>query len=242
MMINQLVRAMLLSIKDTEEYESIPAEDKKRLEEILAFVGGEEVDAFLEKMKSVPDSLYQIKVTLKGSKPPIWRRIIVPSDYSFSELHSVIQVAMGWLDMHLYSFEVGDVLIEESNEEDLFGNLFSAREKMGAEETLISELLLKEGDKCLYTYDFGDDWEHTILLEKILSPDDSFVGPICVKGKRACPPEDCGGIHGYEYLLEVLNGPDSEEKEEFLEWLGDDFDPELFEVDVINYLLMEELY
>ncbi|MFJ5770984.1 plasmid pRiA4b ORF-3 family protein [Psychrobacillus sp. NPDC093180] len=239
MMVDQLVRTMLLALKSSDEFEVFPPEERKRLEEIIAFVGGEEIDELFDRLESVPEALYQLKVTLRGSKPPIWRRIIVPSDFTFSDLHDVIQTAMGWMDMHLYSFEVSDILVEEEYEDDPFGG-FSLREKMDAETTLIGELLSKEGDKGLYMYDFGDDWHHTVLLEKVLPFDDSFTSPVCIKGKRACPPEDCGGVYGYENLLEILNGPDGGEKEELLEWVGDNFDPEAFDIDMVNEMLAEE--
>lgn len=211
MMINQLVRSLLLSLKSAEEYEMFTKKERERLEAILDFVGGEEIDDLFDRIESVPEALYQIKVTLRGSKPPIWRRIIIPSDFTFGDLHDVIQTTMGWVDMHLYSFEVGDILVEEEDEDDPFGD-FGMREKMDADTTLIGELLSKEGDNCLYMYDFGDDWHHTVVLEKVLPFDDSFSNPVCIKGKRACPPEDCGGIYRYENLLTILNGPNSKEK------------------------------
>lgn len=239
-MINELVRAMLITIQQSEEYEQLSNEDKKRLEEIMQFVGGEEIDAIMEKFMNMPEQHYQIKITLKKSKPPIWRRVIVPDDYTFEELHYVIQEAMGWMDMHLYSFQSGNIHIEDTEmADDLFGGLFtSGYEKLDATETMIGQVLLEKGDKCLYTYDFGDDWEHTIELEKILPFDEELQLPVCIKGKRACPPEDCGGIVGYEEMLTVFAGPNNEAKTELLEWLGDDFNPEDFDIDFVNKSLM----
>ncbi|MHC8514285.1 plasmid pRiA4b ORF-3 family protein [Sporosarcina sp. ITBMC105] len=237
-MINELVRAMLITIQNSNEYKLFSAEDKKRMKEIMDFVGGDEVDIMLEGMMDMdaPNQHYQLKVALKGAKPPIWRRIIIPGYYTFEELHFVIQEAMGWEDYHLYSFECGDLIIDSQPEEDdPFGGLIAMRPKLDATDTMVAELLLKEGDKCHYTYDFGDNWEHTVALEKILPSDVERQLPVCLMGKRACPPEDCGGIHGYKSMLATLEGPDTDEKAHLLEWLGTEkFDPEAFDIDMVN--------
>ena len=236
-MINELVRAMLLTIRNSEEYEHFTGQDQKRLDEIMEFVGGEEIDSLLEEIMNAPEQHYQLKITLQGAKPPIWRRVIIPADYTFEELHLVIQESMGWMDMHLYSFECGNFIIEdlELNEELFGGDLFApSHEKLDASETMVGQLLIEEGDKCLYTYDFGDEWKHKIVLEKILEPDEERQLPVCLKGKRACPPEDCGGIYGYEDMLAKLAGPDDEDKAELLEWLGEEFEPEKFDIDLVN--------
>lgn len=236
-MINELVRAMLLTIRNSEEYEHFTEQDQKRLDEIMKFVGGEEIDSLLEGIMNAPEQHYQIKITLQGAKPPIWRRVIIPADYTFEELHLVIQESMGWMDMHLYSFECDNFIIEdlEFNEELIGGDFFAPlHEKLDASEIMVGQLFMEEGDKCVYTYDFGDNWKHKVVLEKILEPDEERQLPVCLKGKRACPPEDCGGIYGYEDMIAKLAGPDDEEKAELLEWIGEEFEPERFDIDVVN--------
>lgn len=238
-MVDQLIRALLLSIRDSEEYDAFSQADKKRFNEIMAFVGGEEIDEFLKELLELPQGNYQLKVTLKGVKPPIWRRIVVPAHYSFRDLHLVIQEAMGWEQMHLYSFFKDNVFIEELDEwdEPSADSPFPVIRKADAREMLIGSFLAEAGDKCDYIYDFGDDWIHSVQLEKVLQEDDNLTVPICLKGKRACPPENCGGIPGYENLLAILKGPDNEEKEMMLDWLGEQFDSEAFDIDFVNMQL-----
>lgn len=242
---NQLVRALLLTLRNDKDFEQFSLSDQNRLEEILQFVGGEEVDALLDEFDNFNELHYQIKMTLKGAKPPIWRRVIVPANYTFEELHLVIQEAMGWMDMHLYNFEYGNLIIDDLGEDDLFDEIFmSNRETLDATEIMIGQILQEEGEKCLYTYDFGDDWEHTIELEKILPFDEELRVPICIKGKRACPPEDCGGMVGFKDMLTILAGPNDENKSELLDWLGEDFNPEAFDIELVNKdlkILGEEL-
>lgn len=165
------------------------------------------------------DSIFQFKITLLGIKPQIWRRIQVPSEYNFFELHCAIQSAMGWENYHLHQFDTNDSAGEESKIADYFS---------------------EKGISVKYEYDFGDGWEHKILLEKILPKDSAIKHPICTHGKRACPPEDCGGIWGYQHLLEILKDQSHPEYEERLEWLGDEFDPEKFDTSAVRFYDNEE--
>jgi hypothetical protein len=173
------------------------------------------------------DSVYQIKITLRGvSKPPVWRRVLVPADIRLNRLHDVIQTAMGWYDGHLHVFSNG--WAEYGMPDPELGHR--------DERTVrLAELLNDIGDKLRYVYDFGDDWEHDVLLEKVLPSDPGTPYPTCTAGKGACPPEDCGGIGGYASLKETLAGPDDEEQRQMLEWLGlnsaADFDPTEFSVE-----------
>jgi hypothetical protein len=173
------------------------------------------------------DSVHQIKITLRGvSKPPVWRRVQVPADIRLDQLHDVIQKAMGWDDGHLHVFSTGWADYGLPDPELGHGDERTVR---------LSELLNGIGDKLRYTYDFGDDWEHDVLLEKVLRADPGTPYPVCTAGKGACPPEDCGGVGGYASLKETLAGPDDEEQREMLEWLGldsaADFDPTEFSVE-----------
>ncbi len=177
-------------------------------------------------------SIYQIKVT-----PPIWRRLLISSDTRLDELHDIIQIAMGWEDYHLHQFT--------KDAKDGFTKYYGVPEPdFGFAEVLdeskfkISQLLTKEKDKIGYCYDFGDSWHHDIVLEKILDFDKNQRLPMCIKGRRACPFEDCGGIGGYEYMLEVLNDKTHPEYQDMREWLeleGDEiFDPAFVDIDDIN--------
>lgn len=181
-------------------------------------------------------SLYQLKITLADSKPPIWRRVLVRSSLDLGDLHYVVQIAMGWTDSHLHCFCKGrDCYGPASEGQDDFGEPGFKDE----EEVRISKLLKREKDHITYEYDFGDGWRHEILLEKILPDDGSVPFATCVTGRRACPPEDCGGIWGYGRLLQLLQDPSDPEYEETLEWVGEGFDPDLFDKDEVNELFRE---
>ena len=171
--------------------------------------------------------IYQLKVTLKGSKPPIWRRIQVSSDTRLGKLHRILQVVMGWTDSHLHQFIVGQTYYGVPDP-DFDTDVRSER------TVPLNRVLQEPKDKIVYEYDFGDGWEHEVLLEKVLPPDPATRYPVCLTGKRACPPEDCGGIWGYAEFLEAIMSPDHEEHESMLEWIGGSFDPEEFDVDDVN--------
>jgi hypothetical protein len=177
--------------------------------------------------QSASDTIYQLKVTLRESKPPIWRRIQAPSDISLARLHQILQVVMGWTDSHLHQFIVGGTIIGVPDPD--FGV-----EVKNERTVRLSQVVRGEKSKFVYEYDFGDGWQHDILVEKVLQAEPGARYPICLAGKRACPPEDCGGVWGYDDLLEVIRNPDNPEHDEMLEWLGGDFDPEAFDVDAVN--------
>lgn len=174
--------------------------------------------------------IYQLKVTLKGSKPPIWRRILVPSDIRLDELHLVLQTAMGWLNCHLHQFIADNVIYGLADDD--FALDFDVEDEA---RYRLSDLLRTEKHSLIYQYDFGDGWEHKVVLEKILPDDSKQPLPICLKGSRACPPEDCGGIWGYAQLLETLKNPADPEYEDMVEWLGGEFDSEAFDVKSVNW-------
>ena len=182
-------------------------------------------------MKTKFDQVYQFKITLRGAKPPIWRRIQVPETYTFYDLHVAIQDAMGWDDYHMHEFELVNPSTGQNIwigiPDEIFG-YDSGREILAGWKQKISQWLSLENKSAEYTYDFGDNWEHIIKLEKILPRKDSVKYPVCTAGKLACPPEDCGGIWGYADFLEIIGDPDNEEYEEMMEWAGDEFDPEHF--------------
>lgn len=181
-------------------------------------------------------SIYQLKITLKGSKPPIWRRILVPSNIDLGEFHGILQIVLGWTDSHLHQFISGRTMYGTPVDE------FGVDLEMECEDETkykLSQLLKRGKDSLNYEYDFGDGWEHKIVLEKILPYDGSVKVPTCIKGKRACPLEDCGGIWGYDNLLEVIKDPSHPEHREMLEWIGGEFDPEFFDIEETNSTLIE---
>jgi len=174
-------------------------------------------------------SLLLIKITLLEIEPRIWRRFLVTSSITLASFHHVLQAVMGWEDCHMHDFVIGD---EHYGWEDEDGALpwevhDEERYKLGD--------LVEKGDTLTYTYDFGDDWQHELVVEQVLKrPKGTTVKiALCVDGARACPPEDCGGPGGYEELLEVLADPGHEEHESMREWAGD-WDPELFDIDQAN--------
>lgn len=177
-------------------------------------------------------TVYQLKVTLRNIKPPIWRRLQVESSITLSKLHLIIQAAMGWYNCHLHSFTIGG--IEYGKPEPNYG--LELRDENKAK---LGSLIKQEKAKFFYTYDFGDSWEHLILVEKILPKEPNITYPICIKAKRACPPEDCGGPWGYMEFLEAIQNPNHPEHESFLEWLGGSFDSEFYDLNEINQRLTE---
>jgi len=182
----------------------------------------------------VPQEIYQLKVTLRYTKPPIWRRLLVPAGLTLEVLHDVLQMAMGWTDSHLHEFRIGQKRFGKPDPEDQLMDLPPVSDETTAH---LFTVLGKAGAKAMYTYDFGDCWEHAIVVEKVLEPEPGIAYPMCVDGKLQCPPEDCGSIPGYYNLLEVIRDPTHEEHEEMMDWLGGEFDPEAFSVDDVNQRL-----
>lgn len=175
---------------------------------------------------------FQIKITLKCIKPPIWRRVIVNSNCKLSDLNKIIQTAMGWTNTHLHHFLINDTVYSEPDEESLI-------EYIDYSNVRLHQVVSKENQVIIYEYDFGDGWEHKIQLEKI-SNEDSKILPYCIAGRRCCPPEDCGGPYGYMHMLTVISDPKDKEYEEMIEWIGDDFDPEYIDLDEINDMLKQK--
>lgn len=175
-------------------------------------------------------TIYQLKITLQDSKPPIWRRIQTPGAITLAELHRIIQAAMGWEDQHLHQFIVGD---------RVYGPAIPGLDEAGIDarderRARLNEVAPREGSKFIYRYDFGDDWDHMVVVERILEPKPDARYPRCLAGRRACPPEDSGGIWGYEQLMETLKNPSDPEYAEAREWVGEDFNPEAFSLDEAN--------
>ncbi len=165
--------------------------------------------------------VHQLKVTIVGTKPPVWRRVVVPSNISLAELHEVVQAAFGWWGYHLHEFDIGGVRYGIDDDEGW--------EPPEDERRARLDKLAASGLSFTYTYDFGDDWRHKIVVEKVVPADPSATYPACTGGRRARPPEDCGGVWGYERLLAVLADHADEEHASMLEWVGGAFDPDGFD-------------
>lgn len=172
---------------------------------------------------------YQLKVTLDGIEPPIWRRLVVPSDINMFKLHEVLQVAMGWTNSHLHQFVVGKAYYGIPDDE-----IESDLETKDERRYALAQLAKGKGAKLVYEYDFGDGWEHLIVIEDVLPQAGKAAHPVCLDGARACPPEDVGSIPGYENFLAAIRDPKHPEHEDMLEWIGGRFDPEAFSVAAVN--------
>lgn len=174
-------------------------------------------------------SVHQLKVTLHTVKPPVWRRIQVPSNMPLDKLAPVLEAAMGWLGGHLHSYESGNIRYQQPDPDGFFDSpMFRSVD----ESTItLGEVLPAEKAKMTWDYDFGDGWEHTIVVEQIFINEDNVTLPRCITGRRACPPEDCGGPCGYQDLLHALADPTHEQHEELSEWAPSEFDPEHFSTD-----------
>ena len=156
---------------------------------------------------------------------------MVPASLTLAQLHDVLQAAMGWQDCHMHEFSGGDRRIGTPNPEDRLMGMAAVENERTVR---LSSVLGRVGAKAVYTYDFGDSWEHSIVLEKRLPADPNTPYPVCTDGQRACPPEDCGGIPGFYGLLDALSDPDHEQHEEMREWIGDDYAPQTFSVDDVK--------
>jgi hypothetical protein len=174
--------------------------------------------------------IYQLKVRLHGIRPPIWRRIQVRAGITLPRLHDTLQVIMGWDDEHLHQFTIAGVEYGLPDP-DLGGDVRSER------SVRLERVVTTEKERFVYEYDFGDGWIHVILLEKLVPPDPAGSYPRCLAGKRACPPEDVGGVWGYAGFLEAMSDSNHPDHEEMLEWWGEEFDPEAFSLEEINQAL-----
>ena len=174
-------------------------------------------------------ALYQLKITLRDIHPPIWRRIQVWEDTTLAQLHTILQIVMGWEDYHLHEFVIGRRLYSVPDPDDDMNE----RKVVDESHVPLGEVVPRVGTKFAYLYDFGDSWEHDLILEAILLPETTAQYPTCIGGERLTPPEDVGGITGYEEYLAVLADPEHEEHGNMLQWRGQ-FDPESFAPDQVN--------
>jgi hypothetical protein len=177
---------------------------------------------------SVP--VYQLKVALSGSRPPIWRRLQVPGDVTLGRLHAILQVVMGWKDRHLHLFAAGRTVYRPP----LPDLGFPSRDER---KVPLHEVLSREKERIRYEYDFRDGWEHTLVVEKILPSGAGSNRPVCLAGKRHAPPEESGGIIAYERLLAARRNSSHgamADRAEIVNRLGKNFDPEAFDLEAVN--------
>lgn len=180
--------------------------------------------------------VYQLKVVLRGSKPPIWRRLLATGNGSLAWLHAVLQTAMGWTNSHLHHFLTPDGRYSDPRYNEDMG--FGDEPDQDEAKTTLMQIAPRKGARFVYEYDFGDSWEHEVTVEKILPTGSGPVtSALCLDGARACPPEDCGGIWGYANLLKILKNPKHLEHEAMREWIGGAFDAEAFDKEKINLWL-----
>jgi hypothetical protein len=171
----------------------------------------------------------RLRIQLAEVHPAIWRRLLVPGDVSLAKLHSILQAAMGWTDSHLHNFRVGD---------KLFGPQYDDHPEEELDETSVTAIQAIDRHRRFgYDYDFGDGWEHEIVVEELAETPSALRFAVCIDGQNACPPEDCGGPPGYAHLLEVLSTPSHDEHHDFVDWLGGPFDPEAFDLAESNVAL-----
>lgn len=171
-----------------------------------------------------------LRITIAEIDPPIWRLVAVPEAMTLEALHGVIQGVFAWFDYHLFAFEVNGKRFTGPDERE--------RDVGKAEDVTLQSLRLRKEARFTYTYDFGDDWRHEIVLEERTPLTDDVFVPWCLAGERAGPLEDSGGPPGYARLLKVLADPDDPEHGELRVWAGLEFDPEAFDVRMANKVLM----
>jgi hypothetical protein len=173
----------------------------------------------------------QLRISLKDHTPTIWRRLVVPGEIKLSRLHSIFQAAMGWEDYHLHQFRIGDRTYAAPDEE--FEDEFEDVD----EDTVLFSEVIDIRMRFSYQYDFGDDWQHEVVVEAIEAVPLVLKFAACIDGQRACPPEDCGGTVGFAQFLEAVTDPTHEEHVNYFEWVGGPFDPESFSVGATNAAL-----
>jgi hypothetical protein len=175
-------------------------------------------------------SVYRLKVTLRYTYRPVWRRIQVGGDSTLAELHSILQTVMPWDNFHLHQFVVRGTSFLPLDRIDEW----AVEEEHDENQAILRWVAPRPRTKFVYEYDFGDSWQHEILVEKIVPPQPDVRYPVCLGGAGACPPEDCGGIGGYYNMLQAIQNPEHPEYEYFKKWLGADFDPDVFDMDRVN--------
>ena len=182
--------------------------------------------------------VFQLEVILKGISPPIWRRFEVSETMTLGRLHDALQIGMGWTDSHLHRFIINGKEYGRPDYEERWTNEDPLRDER---RVRLASLIRIVPCAFVYEYDYGDGWLHVIVVERYRSAREDEPGITCVAGERACPPEDVGGVYGYEDLLMILADPNHEEHERMRNWAGEDFEPEVFDANAVNRVLRRRL-
>lgn len=182
-----------------------------------------------KELDDAKNAVYRLKIILVGAEPPVWRKVLVPGDVNLAGLHMVIQYAMGWTNSHLHMFHVGKTRYAPRTPD--WDDVEDER------KVILRDIASRAGVKFFYEYDMGDSWGHEIRVEAITKATGEPQRPECLAGAGACPPEDCGGVGGYEDLLAALRDPKHEQHDEMVEWIGEDFDPATFDLEAANKAL-----
>lgn len=177
----------------------------------------------------------QLKITLAGTKPTIYRQVLVKKNTTFFELHHIIQISMGWENSHMFEFYFNNYRIALPNDEIDFDD----DKIIDAAAVELGSVIVDENEKFEYEYDFGDCWRHQIVVEKFLPLDKAISYPFCIKGENKCPPEDCGGVQGYYEMLKIISNKKDPEYKEMMTWLGNKSNPEFFDNKAVNKQLSE---
>lgn len=178
-------------------------------------------------------------VTLQDTDPVIWRKLLVGTDTTFYKLHLILQAAMGWTNSHLFEFNLEGFRLGEMVEDDVFEEEYGPSKVLDARKIKLKELLSGQGDECQYVYDFGDDWVHHIEVQTIEDEIPGTKFPLCLDGERRCPPEDCGGVHGFSELLKALNDKKHPEYADYKRWLPRNYKPDVFNIEAVNKKLLK---
>ncbi len=185
------------------------------------------------------DAVFQFKITLNGVTPPVWRRFLVEPQITLKDLHLVIMGVMGWSNYHLHEFNINGIRFGGPAMDEEWSDL--PGEMVDEEKFKVSETMNPAGQTFEYSYDFGDGWEHEVVMEQIILKAKDEIYPMCIDGARACPLEDCGGPWGYQELFKILKNPNHPEYEEKKDWAGLRLDPERFDVDEVNTILKHDI-
>jgi len=186
-----------------------------------------------KKRVQTSGTVYELKITLLEVDPPIWRRILVPSEVTLGDLNFILQAVMGWTNSHLHQFTIDGVGYSDPR--------FQMDEAEDEFAVALANVVPAERLRFNLLYDFGDGWNHEVVVEKILPCESRQRLPRCLAGERSCPPEDCGGPWGYQDFLDAIRDPKNEEHEAMLEWVGGAFDPEAFDLAALNKRLPDEV-
>jgi hypothetical protein len=178
---------------------------------------------------AITTSIYQLHISLRHLKPAIWRRVLVPGSITLDKLHRIIQIVMGWSNSHMHEFTVGNIHYGVPDKE--FADLAPV---VSEKRATLSACLAPSVKSFGYLYDFGDSWEHSLRIEKILNADPALRYPVCLAGANACPPDDVGGPPGYVNFVQAISDPHHPEHRDMLEWCGGSFDPYAFNPETVN--------